>query len=213
MQQAFSQIRQQISDRLTHTEVIYDSSILSRWAAVHLILHFNESWKLAMIKRVENPNDPWSGHYAFPGGRVEAGESHEEAAQRETYEEIGLATDKSDFLGRFYSFQIKVKNQPINLGISAHLSVSQGHSPAFTVDPSEVAQAYWFELAELIEPKNITLQNFSFSIGEKILPCIKFDGHTIWGISYHILRELLNQLSGLNLAENLLLNPDILPSK
>lgn len=40
---------------------------------------------------VERGRDPSKGLYAFPGGRVEEGETHEDAARREVMEETALA--------------------------------------------------------------------------------------------------------------------------
>ena len=49
---------------------------------------------LLLIKRAESPNDPWSGHMAFPGGRLEKGDRNGLAtAKREMYEEIGFDID------------------------------------------------------------------------------------------------------------------------
>lgn len=42
------------------------------------------------VMLVERARPPSAGLHAFPGGRVEAGESLEEAAQRELFEETGL---------------------------------------------------------------------------------------------------------------------------
>jgi len=46
--------------------------------------------EVLLIQRTARPGDVWSGHLAFPGGRVEAGESDEAAAAREADEEVGL---------------------------------------------------------------------------------------------------------------------------
>ncbi|MDG6903135.1 MAG: NUDIX domain-containing protein, partial [Nitrososphaerota archaeon] len=47
----------------------------------------HRSGKMLVVRRAR---DPHRGLWAFPGGRVEAGESPSEAALRETKEEVGL---------------------------------------------------------------------------------------------------------------------------
>jgi nicotinate-nucleotide adenylyltransferase len=52
----------------------------------------NEEMKLLLVKR---KNVPFKDQWAFPGGFIEVGESSEEAAKRELFEETGLALGKS----------------------------------------------------------------------------------------------------------------------
>jgi ADP-ribose pyrophosphatase YjhB (NUDIX family) len=56
--------------------------------AVSVALRSGE--RLLLVKRGRAPA---KGLHAFPGGRVEAGETLEEAAQRELYEETGLTAE------------------------------------------------------------------------------------------------------------------------
>ena len=49
--------------------------------------------KLWMQKRVSN--GPLNGLMEFPGGKIEEGESSEEAGLREVFEEVGVVVDKS----------------------------------------------------------------------------------------------------------------------
>ena len=206
-----SKILSEIQNRLICKEQIYDSKILSRWAAVHLVLHYSDCWRIAMIKRVLNPADPWSGHYAFPGGKVESDESHKQAALRETCEEINLLVSEDSYLGAFYSFQLKVEGKPIDFAISSHLSVLSGDLPELAPQPSEVDQAYWFTMKELLNPHHRVHEKFEVFSGNIFRPCIKFDGHTIWGISYYILRELVEQLDGIVMEDGLVMDASLIP--
>src|SRR5437868_134308 len=63
-----------------------------RRAAVAAVLRQGEiEPEVLFIHRAEHPLDPWSGHMAFPGGRVEPQDASEQAAaERETEEEVGL---------------------------------------------------------------------------------------------------------------------------
>jgi len=50
----------------------------------------NGSLQLLFIVRPVRNSDVYSGHTAFPGGKQEEGETLKEAAERETFEEVGL---------------------------------------------------------------------------------------------------------------------------
>ena len=71
-------------------------------AAVAIVLHENAGGlRLLFIERSEREGDPWSGHIAFPGGRVETVDRGPRAtAERETVEEIGLDLRPAEYLGR-----------------------------------------------------------------------------------------------------------------
>ena len=68
-----------------------------RLAAIALVLRPGEGHaatgdpELLMIKRAEHEGDPWSGHIACPGGRMEPGDRDlGVTAVRETLEETGV---------------------------------------------------------------------------------------------------------------------------
>lgn len=53
------------------------------------VMVFDDEGHLLFLRR--GPTDPWMpGRWNFPGGKLDAGESFEEAALRELYEEAGI---------------------------------------------------------------------------------------------------------------------------
>ena len=50
------------------------------------------------------PTEPYAGQWALPGGRIDAGETAEQAALRELHEEVGLRLHADSVLGRLDDF-------------------------------------------------------------------------------------------------------------
>src|SRR5262245_25531983 len=73
-----------------------------RQAAVAIVLHEAATGpEMLFIERAQRRGDPWSGHMAFPGGRVDSTDAHARAAaERETREEVGLDLAGAEALGR-----------------------------------------------------------------------------------------------------------------
>ncbi len=191
-----------LKDNLNLLEHLSAPELISYWAAVHLVFYQKEEGAplyLAMIRRVENDKDPWSGHYAFPGGGVNKDETYKAAAIRETKEEIDFEVEQHSYLGEFYRLQVFLNGGASKLGISAHASfVTDQEKPTLTACPVEVDEAFWFPVNEFLASDSILEKEFHFSGKSKILPCIDYRGHVVWGLSYMILREFLIQWESFN---------------
>ena len=94
------------------------------------------------------------------GGHVDAGETYEQAAKREGYEEIGLQNIKLKELGRFYNGRSK-DGRKLNRFYKVFRSKIQNRSD-INHDDHEVAYVRWFSLNEakkLLQEKSDNMTN------------------------------------------------------
>ena len=78
-------------DALESREPVTPDELGEPEAAVAAILTDEQDPGLLLIHRVAHDRDPWSGHLAFPGGRIEELDASSRlAAEREAWEEVGL---------------------------------------------------------------------------------------------------------------------------
>jgi 8-oxo-dGTP pyrophosphatase MutT (NUDIX family) len=164
---------------------------LERRASVALVLRDVSPVgpELLFIERATKDGDPWSGHMAFPGGRVDlGGETPEQAAVRETLEEVGLVLAPSTRLGRLDDLEGRHAGRPPGLVISAfvhHLDAPGELIP----QESEVRAAFWVPVASLIEPARRVRRAFR-GTGSFEFPGIVVgepDRHVVWGLTYRFL--------------------------
>jgi 8-oxo-dGTP pyrophosphatase MutT (NUDIX family) len=165
-----------------------DSSALHH-AAVALIL--SERSELLIIRRAEQPRDPWSGHLGFPGGKVEPFDgSPERAAVRETMEELGISLDScARKIGALSELRARSLNEPLPLSIFPF--VYELVAPVvFRANGAEVAKACWVPLAFFADKANRSTMPHPRD-PRHILPCYPLGGKALWGMSLAMLDELL----------------------
>jgi mutator protein MutT len=85
-----------------------------------------------------------AGQWAFPGGRVDAGESPEETALREMREEIGLALPDSAVIGRLDDFVTR------SGFVMTPVVIWVGQRPRVELNPEEVASLHRIPVRELL---------------------------------------------------------------
>lgn len=115
-----------------------------RRASVALAVYEDETGQpqLVLTKRAPKLNRH-AGQWSLPGGRVDAGETGEQAARREMDEEIGLSLPESACLGRLCDYEARS-----GFAITPFVYWA-GRTPAFQPDPVEVARIHAISLDNL----------------------------------------------------------------
>jgi len=168
-----------------------------RLAAIALVLRPGAAGadpELLMIKRAEAEGDPWSGHVACPGGRMEPGDHDlEQTAIRETREETGvdLARD-GRVLGALDDISPRTPTLP---PIIVRPFVAVVKPELEIVQSSEVAEAFWVSLAALREraawgTATVAVRGY----GERQVTAFRHGAYTVWGLTERVLRQFLEYL-------------------
>jgi 8-oxo-dGTP pyrophosphatase MutT (NUDIX family) len=153
--------------------------------------------ELLMIKRAEHESDPWSGHIALPGGRMEPGDRDlEQTAVRETWEETGIDIARAGYvLGRLDDLGPRTPVLP-PLVIRPFVAVVPANT-TIVANP-EVADAFWVPLSALRERAAWGLSMVDIrGVGTREVETFRHGGYTVWGLTERILRDLLSRLEGL----------------
>lgn len=146
--------------------------------------------ELLFIRRATHEADPWSGHMAFPGGRVDPQDpSPLAAARRETREEVGLELPDQSQVGEL-SRVLTAPRLPIPMVIHPYV-FSVEEVPPFRTDPEEVAEALWVPLSFLAAPENRGTVKRTVKGVPLTFPCYDYQGRVIWGLTLRMVDELL----------------------
>lgn len=127
---------------------------------------------------------------SFPGGRLEAGETPQQAALREAHEEVGLDPGQVEILGNLSPFSTR-KYQVAFLPFVAWLA----EPPSLQANPDEVEQVLRVPLARLWE-KGVHHQEI-WNLPELsglIIHFFELDEDIVWGATAHVLDELLGRV-------------------
>ncbi|MGA2485408.1 MAG: CoA pyrophosphatase [Roseiarcus sp.] len=129
-----------------------------------------------------------SGQVAFPGGKIDAGETPAETALREAREEIGLASSLVEPLGWL---------DPYLTGTGYRVTALVALiDPAFapTLNPDEVADAFETPFAFLMDAANHRLEERQWRGRTRKFYAMPYGERYIWGVTAGILRNLYERL-------------------
>jgi len=146
----------------------------ARQAAV-LMPFFEQDGELRLLlTRRTDEVETHKGQISFPGGMREEGETLEETAIRETFEEVGIAADGMEILGRFHDYLsiTDVRVTPFAAMIRR----------PFTVTPQvhEVAEVLRVPCSLFLDPERLIVEK-DFTANGKTDYSWFYGTHRIWG--------------------------------
>jgi len=164
----------------------------TRRAAVAIVLRDGPSGiEVLFIHRAEHPEDPWSGHMAFPGGRAEDGEPPLLTAMRESAEEVGLDLGRAELLGALDEVQA-VRRVPVDLAIAPF--VFRVPASATPQPNHEVRAVCWLPLEGLMGESFRSTYDYAEAGGVLRFPCFRVEDKVIWGLTYRMFGDLAARL-------------------
>lgn len=138
-----SELKERLSQHLTAFIRQGDSAENLKRAAVAIVVASDDQRASFLLTRRASKLNSHSGQWALPGGRLDEGESIEEAALRELHEEIGVAHQDVTILGRLddYPTRSGYLISPVVMWASPEIHP--------VLNPDEVASLHYIPLTDL----------------------------------------------------------------
>ena len=161
-------------------------------AAVLILLYpIEDKWHFFLTKRTDNV-EHHKGQISLPGGMLEKGESHKEAAIRETFEELGVQSRDINIIGPLTPLYIPISNFKIFPFVGWLKS-----APKLNIQSKEVSKVFSPSIYSLTDPKTKKIKN-SILLGQKVqIPFFNLKNEVVWGATSMILSEFKKILKGI----------------
>jgi 8-oxo-dGTP pyrophosphatase MutT (NUDIX family) len=159
-----------------------------RRAAVCVLLHDEPAEpRVLLMKRAERTGDPWSGHISLPGGRHEETDTDLLAtAIRETHEELGIELAGTRVIGNLPVLQ-PYTSGPAGIEVTPFVFLTP-----VAVEPQlgpEAAAAFWLPIEKAAAGAFDAEPVYGGTA--RGYPSWVYESHTIWGLTWRILRDLI----------------------
>jgi 8-oxo-dGTP pyrophosphatase MutT (NUDIX family) len=167
-------------------------------AAILFALVEGEPHPTVLLTQRSDKLNNHSGQIAFPGGRIDEGETPIEAALREADEEVGLPASSVEVLGAMgpYFSGSGYKIHPV-VGVVRDL-------PELTINEAEVADVFHVPLAFLMDQASHEIESRFFKGNERFFYAMPYRDtavapaveRRIWGVTAGIIRVIQERLYG-----------------
>ena len=156
-------------------------------AAVAIIRCEQPTTSYLLLRRAAHPEDPWSGHFSFPGGRKESYDNTLlETCLRETMEETGIQLNSTQLVQTLkpepagHNFNHLIWVQPFLFSLS--------NRPKITLDETEIVNSSWISAKQFATPSSHTETEM---LPGKIFPTFPLQDYYLWGFTYKLLGKII----------------------
>ena len=127
-----------------------------------------------------------SGQISFPGGKLEENESLQQAALRETYEEVGVDIENINLITQMTNVWVAPSKSLVTPYIAYCKTM-----PQFTKDDYEVEDIIEIRVSELLAESVVQQTKVSTSYAKDLsVPAFVINNNIIWGATAMIINEL-----------------------
>ncbi len=131
------------------------------------------------------------GEISFPGGRMDPGETPADTALREAHEEVGLHPDHVAVRG-----ELEHLNTVVSRSYIVPKVATVPEPLPLRAETMEVDRVMWVPIAELTRADTYRSEVWGFGATHRTLHFFELDDETIWGVTAHMLVDLLRRTLG-----------------
>lgn len=158
-----------------------------RLAAVSVVVSWEGTPSVLLIRRSEHSGDPWSGQIAFPGGKMQPEDkSARDTAIRETLEEAGFDLREG---GEFLGYGRLALTHMGSMQVVPAVFLAQ-HRPEVRLN-DEATSFRWVTVDELRSPESKGVYRLRLGGDPAAMPSYQVGDYVVWGLTYRILSDLL----------------------
>lgn len=169
-----------------------DAAAFGRAAVAALLRPRDDGLELLLMVRPVRAGDRWSGQVCLPGGRREPEDLDlVHTARRETREELGFdPAEVGRPLGRLGGVQARARGGPLPLWIEPYVWLAE--RPVTPLVSAEAEQHFWLPLGPVARGECSSTWRHQDGERTLLLPAFRHGEFCVWGLTHHILGELLD---------------------